>query len=379
MAQTADTQMQASDTEMPEQLSSRHIRARLVQLGGLVIIIVVVILVGPGLGSLRNQLKHADPVWFAGACGMEVLSTLSYVVIFRAVFCAHMRWRTTYQIGMAEQAANSLLPAGGAGGLALGAWALHRTGMSADHIARRTVAFFFLTSLANFGTVVLIAIGFATGILGHDAVPIFTYAFGVAAAVGITIVFLLPIPYHRWLARRQPLPADAGRLRRGWRHVVDAAGEGASDSWLLLRDRPAGVLIGSFGYMGFDIAALGFCFVAVGHQPSFGVLVWGYLIGQLAGIIPIPGGIGATEGGLVGVFALYKVPVAEAVAAVLIYRALQLWIPAVLGSVAFVQLRGTLKREKELGTVCAPLAEPIPAGLAAVTQTSRQPEGAHAP
>ena len=379
MARTSDTQEQTPDTKMPEQLSSRHIRARLVQLGGLVIIVVVVILVGPGLGSLRTQLKNADPVWFAGACGMEILSTLSYVVIFRAVFAARMGWRISYQIGMAEQAANSLLPAGGAGGLALGAWALHRVGQPADQIARRTVAFFFLTSLANVGTVVVIALGFAVGIFGHDPVPAFTYAFGGAALAAITVVVLLPIPYTRWRARRQPLRSDAGRLHRGWRHVIDAAGEGASDTLLLLRDRPAGVLIGSFGYMAFDIAALGLCFVATGHQPSFGVLVWGYLIGQLAGIIPIPGGVGATEGGLVGVYALYNVPVSKAVAAVLIYRALQLWIPAVLGAVAFVQLRETLRRESAQGTVCQGLADPIPGELPAATMPSRRPEGAHAP
>ena len=53
-----------------------------------------------------------------------------------------MSWRLNYQIGMSEQGANSILPAGGAGGLALGAWALNRGGMSAAHIGRRSVAFF---------------------------------------------------------------------------------------------------------------------------------------------------------------------------------------------------------------------------------------------
>ena len=359
MSSTVDAQVQTAGTQMPDQLSPRHIRKRLLQLGGLASIVVVVILVGPGLGSLRNQLKGADPAWIAAAGAAEVLSTLSYVVVFRAVFCAHMRWRFSAQIGLAEQAANSLLPAGGAGGLALGAWALHRAGMSTDHITRRTVAFFFLTSLANVATVVVIALGFAVGILGYDPVPAVTYSFGAGALFAITIVVLLPGPYNRWRARRQELPTDAGRLRRGWRHVVDAAGEGASDTLLLLRKRRAGVLIGSFGYLGFDILALCLCFVAVGHQPSFGVLVWGYLIGQLAGIIPIPGGIGATDGGLVGVYALYQVPVSTAVAAVLIYRVLQIWIPAVLGSAAFVELRKTLTHKLELENVCQPLAEPI--------------------
>ncbi len=56
---------------------------------------------------------------------------------------------------MAEQAANVLLPTGGAGGLALGAWALKRIGMPADRIGPRTVAFFLITSSVNFAAVIL--------------------------------------------------------------------------------------------------------------------------------------------------------------------------------------------------------------------------------
>jgi uncharacterized membrane protein YbhN (UPF0104 family) len=310
---------------------------------------------------------------------MEVLSTLSYVVIFRAVFCARMSWRAAYQIGMAEQAANSLLPAGGAGGLALGAWALNRVGMSADHIARRTVAFFLLTSLANVGCVALFAAGFATGIFGGDAQPDFTYAFGGAALLAIAITLSLPAWYGRWLARRQPLPAAAGRVRRAGRHVIDALGEGTGDAVLLLRSRPLGVLGGSVGYMAFDVAALGFCFLALGHSPGFGVLVFAYLVGQLGGLLPLPGGIGGTEGGLIGVFAVFQVPLAKSAAAVLAYRALQLWIPAALGSVAFVRLRKTLTRESHAATVCEPLAEPIDATPDAAPQPGSAPQRAYAP
>ncbi len=158
---------QASRPPMPEELSPHHLRTRLIQLTGVVILVVLVVVLGPGLGSVRDQLKAASPAWFAAAAAVEVLSTLSYVVIFRAVFCARMSWRTSYEIGMAEQAANSLLPAGGAGGLALGAWALNRIGLSAEHIARRTVAFFLLTSLANVGAVALFAALFAVGVFGR--------------------------------------------------------------------------------------------------------------------------------------------------------------------------------------------------------------------
>jgi uncharacterized protein (TIRG00374 family) len=104
---------------------------------------------------------------------------------------------------------------------------------------------------------------------------------------------------------------------------------------------------------------LGVCFRAFGYAPALGVLVLGYLIGQLGGNIPVPGGIGGVDAGLVGVFALYHQPLALTTAAVLIYHAIALWVPAVLGSVAFVQLRRTLEREREAAAMCAPLAEPI--------------------
>jgi uncharacterized protein (TIRG00374 family) len=347
------------EEQMPEQLSSHHLRTRLLQLGALVLLIGVVVWLTPGLGPLRKRLDHASAPWLVAATGFELLSTLSYVVVFRAVFCARMSWRLSYQIGMAEQAANALLPAGGAGGLALGAWALSRGGMSGEHIARRTVAFFFLTSLANVGTVALFAAGFAVGIFSGDSVPWFTYGWGIAAVVAIAITVATPTFHRRWLARRKPLPDHARRARRWTRETLDALGYGAADTLSLLRHRPIGVLVGSLGYMAFDIAALGVSFAAFGRSPGVGVLVFAYLIGQLGGLIPIPGGIGGIEGGLIGAFAVYQVPVSYTAAAVLAYRALQLWLPGMLGSIAFVQLRSTLKREAAPASICQPLAEPI--------------------
>src|SRR5579884_777659 len=146
---------------MPDELSPRRLRRRLLEIALVVALVVVVVLVGPGLGSLRHQLERANAAWLGAAVALEILSALSYVVIFRAVFCARMSWRLSYQIGMSEQAANSVLSVSGAGGLALGAWALHRGGMSTEHIARRTVAFFFLTSLPNFVGVIVFALLFA--------------------------------------------------------------------------------------------------------------------------------------------------------------------------------------------------------------------------
>ena len=350
---------------MPDELSSRHLRRGLLQLTAVGLVVVLIVLVGPGLGALRDRLGDASPGWLVAAAVMELLSTLSYVVIFRSVFCAKMSWRLSYQIGMSEQAANSILPAGGAGGLALGAWALNRGGMSAAHIGRRSVAFFLLTSLANVGTLVVFALLFATGVLAGDTNQALTYGFGAAGLLAAVVVLLLPVIGHR-LRPRSALPDDAGRIRVAIQHVRNAIGDGVRDSLVLLRRRSPGVLIGSFGYMGFDIAALLFCFRAFGHSPPVPIVILAYIIGQLGGLVPLPGGIGGTEGGLIGLLALYNAPLASATVAVLAYRALALWMPALLGSVAFVQLRATLRRDERATAACVELATPLPGAATSV-------------
>ncbi len=127
----------------------------------------------------------------------------------------------------------------------------------------------------------------------------------------------------------------------------------------MLRHRPAGILLGSLGLMAFDLAVLGVCFTAFGYSPPIGILAVGYLIGQLGGNLPVPGGIGGVDVGLIGTFALYHQPLAATTAAVLTYHAIALWIPGLLGSLAFVQLRRTLRREAQPAAICMPLAEPI--------------------
>ena len=345
--------------QMPAELSPRRIGRRLaeyVALGGVVVILLVF---GPGLGTLRDRLSHAALGWVAVAVVLELLSALSYVVIFRSVFCPRMGWRFSYQIGMAEQAANSVLSVSGAGGLALGAWALRRGGMSADHIGRRTVAFFFLTSMANVGAVIVFAALYAVGILHNDRNPALTYTFGGLALIAtVLVVVVLPAILPEKPSEAPPAKKQ-GKIASARRFVRVSLAEGIHDSLLLLRRRSVGVIAGSVGTVAFDIAVLGVAFKAFGHEPPIGILALGYLIGQLGGNIPIPGGVGGLDGGLIGAFALYHQPLATTTAAVLIYHTISLWLPALLGSVAFVQLRRRLQRDDQAAAMCMPLAEPI--------------------
>ena len=346
---------------MPDELHPRHLALRIVEVGAIIAVVAIAITALPGLDQVKARLEDASAVWVVAVAVAEVGSCLGYLLVFRETFCSQMSWGLSYDIAMSEQAANSLLPAGGAGGLALGVWALRQAGMPTAHIARRTVAFFVITSAANFFALIVVGIGVFLGIIAGRGsavltlVPALITAFGVLLA-GFSPRLLRAIGQRGADAERETF---AGRVRLTLRAWLVAGADGVDQAIALLRGHSIGAIAGSFFYMAFDIAALGFGFAAVGHVPTFGVLVLGYLIGQLGNLVPVPGGIGGTEGALVGIFALYGVNVSDATAAVLIYRLFQLTIPALLGAPAFVLLRRRLMREDKPASVCAPLGADV--------------------
>ena len=66
----------------------------------------------------------------------------------------------------------------------------------------------------------------------------------------------------------------------------------------------------------------------------------GYLVGSLAGALPIPAGLGVLEGGLIGALVLYGAPAAPAAAAVLLYRGISLSVPIALGALGCTRRPG---------------------------------------
>jgi len=339
--------------EMPEELSPRHLGRRLLELAVLIGVVAALISALPGLGDLRNRFAHANGIYVALIGAAEIGSLLSYVLVFREVFCRRMSWRFGYQLGMAEQATNVLLPTGGAGGLALGAWALRQGGMSTNYIARRSVAMFVITSIPNFASCAVLGLLLVARVLPGQVPVVVTAVFAALAIAAMALAASLP----RFHARARP-HEGGGRIRRAWERIAAALADGVSDTRTVLRGRPLAIC-GAIGYLGFDVLALSAAFAAFGGGLPVGPLVFAYVIGQLGGLIPVPAGIGGTDGGLIGALVLYGSPLSQAAAAVLAYRAFQLGLPALLGAIAFVQLRRTLRTAAAPAELCTPLAEPI--------------------
>lgn len=337
--------------DLPAGLDGRRVRRRLFEIAGLVVLVVALLTLIPGLASVRSGLARAAGGWVALAAGLEVLSCVSYVMAFRAAFCARMTWRMSYRIGMSELGAAALLPAGGAGGLAFGAWALRRGGLPVERIARRSVAFFLVTSAVSVAAVVLVAAGVAVGILPGTGRPVLIAGPLVVALAAVAIVLvggrlaagLVP----GWSTEDQSKP-----LRTAAR-VLDATSDGVNEAIELLRSGDPQLLAGAIGYLVFDLAVFWACFRAFGPAPPIGGLLLAYLFGQLGGLIPIPGGIGGVDAGLVGALVLYGTPAATATVGVIAYRAVLLVIPAALGGTAFVSLRRSMRDEDASRIPCA--------------------------
>jgi uncharacterized membrane protein YbhN (UPF0104 family) len=138
-------------------------------------------------------------------------------------------------------------------------------------------------------------------------------------------------------------PSRELRLRHAFWRLRSFLHAGVRTSIAELRHGDVLLPLGAVAYYAFDVAALGASFEAFGGGgPPVGTFVLAYTLGHAGALIPTPGGVGGTDGGLIGMFALMDTPLPLATAAVLGYRVFQLGIPVALGAISLLRIRGRL-------------------------------------
>jgi putative heme transporter len=295
-----------------------------------------------GLKSTWSRLSQGDAVWLVAAAALEILSFLSYVIFFRAVFRGPvpLDWRESYRITMAGLAATRLLAAAGAGGVVVTVWALNRLGMSRGEIAAREATFLVLLYGLFMGALVVGGVGLRTGILPGPA----PFGLTVVPAIFGALVIVLSLLAARFLrgvsaAARRVRRAE-GRLSRWFRAAATAPAAlatGVRGSIHMIRaGRPE--LLGAVGWWGFDIAVLLASLHAFGGNPEVSIVVMSYFVGMLANMLPVPGGIGAVDGGMIGALIGFGVDSGLAIVAVLTYRLFAFWLPIIPGVAAYLRL-----------------------------------------
>jgi uncharacterized membrane protein YbhN (UPF0104 family) len=323
-----------------------------------------------GVSTTVHRIERGNSWWIGIGVALELLSFAGYVALFRTVFIrgeSRIGWPESYEITMAGLAATRLFAAAGAGGIALTAWALRRSGMEPRLVACRMVAFTVLLYVVYAGSLLIDGIGLGTGLFPGGGSFAITFLPAIVAALLLAIagaVAALPGDVERRLERRA---SGSGRLAHWLARAVTVpalAASGVRTALGLIRGREVGVL-GAVAWWGFDISVLWAMFHAFGSAPPFPVIVMAYFVGTLGNLLPLPGGLGGVEGGMIGVFAAFGVDFNLAVLAVLSYRGISFWLPTLPGAVAYFQLRRTVARWREeqdeqpaagarAGTVAAP-------------------------
>jgi len=209
--------------------------------------------------------------------------------------------------------------------------------------------------------------------LGTDVFPGGgSFALTIVPAIVAVILFatagamsLLPGDIERRLSRSA---SGSGRMApwiaRGVA-VPALAATGVRTAIGLVRERDPG-LLGAVAWWGFDISVLWAMFHAFGTPPPFTVIWMAYFIGTLGNLLPLPGGLGGVEGGMIGALVAFGVEFNLAVVVVLAYRGISFWLPSIPGAIAYLQLRRRVARWKaeDLGPVSvASIAGPAAAGV----------------
>ena len=301
-----------------------------------------------GLEDTWNRIEDGSPGWIVLAFGLTFGMFGGYVAMFRGVFghVERIGWRESYLITMAGLAASRIFAAGGAGGLVLQAWALRQAGMRKREVADKTISFLVLTYFPYAAAVIIFGLGLWLGIFPGEAPFTMTVIPAVIALIlmGLTsLILLVPTDLQRRLDGFAKRTGTLGRITKRLALVPAATSAGLHDAIRHIRSRnPA--LLGAILFWGFQIAVLEAAFRAFGDAPPVAVLVQAFFVGMLGNLLPIPGGVGGVEGGMIGAFAAFGVDAGLAVVAVLVFRAFTFWLPLVPGVIAFFRLRARVEQ-----------------------------------
>lgn len=327
------------------------------------------------VGTTVHRIEGGDSWWIAIGVVLEMLSFGGYVVLFRAVFVrkdTRIGWSESYEITMAGLAATRLFAAAGAGGIALTAWALRRSGMERRLVACRMVAFIVLLYVVYAGSLLIDGIGLGSGLFPGGGSFAITIIPAIVAALLLALaaaVAALPGDFERRLQRR----ADGSGRFAHWlaraASVPALAASGVRTAVELVRSRDPG-LLGALAWWGFDISVLWAMFHAFGSAPPFTVIWMAYFVGMLGNLLPLPGGLGGVEGGMIGAFAAFGVDFNLSVLAVISYRGISFWLPTLPGAIAYLQLRRKVAQWRdEQGETSATPAHEEPVETAGALRT----------
>ncbi|HEY7830972.1 MAG TPA: YbhN family protein [Solirubrobacteraceae bacterium] len=344
---TAQASAQASKRERLRRTRSllrevrSHLTKRALKLIGFLVFVYLVLKLVPGLEKALENLQSVQLRWVIAAMGVETISEIGYVISWRGILDPEDLLRQGgrgkhlgARVAWAQLGGGMLVPGGTLGSMGVGAWMLHRLGMSMDRVGERQFTLMFLNSTVDGLAIVFFGVGLATGLFGGEDNLLLTLLPALVVVVGLALALFIAGRAER-LAKR--LQDRRPKLAKG---VVTLARSVQNIKQMLRHRGSTKIVLGAVIYLGFDMAVLQGAFVAIDAHPvpSFAVVSMCYLIGGLAGSIPLPANLGAV-GGMSAMLIVFGTGHNEAVAAVVLYQAIGYLVPLIGGGIAYLFLR----------------------------------------
>jgi uncharacterized protein (TIRG00374 family) len=221
---------------------------------------------------------------------------------------------------------------GGATGVSLQYVLLKRRGLITEDILAPSLFQLYFSGLT---LVVLLPVSLLYIIFSRQLSS--SVALGISIAAGILVLLLVVASVVVFSSRaRGMLLRNLGRvvhfiIRRKIDTELNDFDKAMTRGINIIRQRPGvfvTLLLVAIGDWVGTVAALWFCFAALGTFLGVGVLVTGFSLGIIAGFISmVPGGLGVQEGSLVGIYTLLGVPIRTALLAAILFRIVYYFVP----------------------------------------------------
>lgn len=314
--------------------SARRRRRQRWQRFGLALLAVAIVIAAAlqapaAVHDFTRAFESIDPQrlpWLGISVATEVASFGCYALLQDVLLRSggeRIRLRALLRLSVASTGLRALLPIGvvPSSGWLLGEY--RRIGVSGPVSLYAILASGYVSTVTLLGLLVL---GSAIAGLGEPAVLVASGFALLAGSAGFVVLVhrlgalrrlerAMKGPLASMTSRLVRLASEVGHLRVGRR--LGAVGfASAVGNWLA------------------DLVCLVSAFALLGISVPWKGVLFAYTVSQVAGsLVPLPGGLGAVEGGLLGALDLLGVSVGAALAVAIVYRAVTYWGVALFGGV----------------------------------------------
>jgi glycosyltransferase 2 family protein len=285
--------------------------------------------------KMRKVLAEADWRYLPVVLGLTFFSYAFYsygYAIVSQMLNIRMRKRELAEVCFISSVVNHVLTTGGVVGYSLRYLLMNMYKVSFKDVISSSILHVYLTSL---DMLTILPLSFVYLLVNAPVPRAAAIALGLMTLI-FALVLVLTTAVVLIPSIRQPIIEVLARLgqkilRRDYKPWLTQLDESLTLGRQAIRNRPillVWVITLTLADFVCSVAAMGFIFIALGYPVTPGVLVTGYVIGIMAGLLSmVPGGLGIQEASMAGIYALLGVPVEVAILAAILFRFLYYFVP----------------------------------------------------